>query len=125
MTKYDGPSIGYNRVIGATVDNLVLEINGKHQPLAWTSVEGIYATIAKDDDAILIMAFEVMDGRTPRTIIAAQADTAWAELKAVLHIALPGVVPMDVWEQALADLPMVLPVFRRRSAHRPNPPVAS
>jgi hypothetical protein len=109
----DGLDMPLNRIVGATAMDLRLEINGQSRSVAWTSVESIYASIAVRDDNIPIMAFEIQDGRTRRSLIVGQVDAVWAELKAVLHIGLPEAVPVDVWERALADMPMVLAIFLR------------
>lgn len=116
MNKCNDPSAPPNRIVGATAENLIVEINGERRPLAWTSVESVYATIAIRDDNMPIMAFEIIEGKTPRSILVGQVDIVWAELKAVLHIGLPEAVPVEIWERALSDLPMVLPVFRRDRA---------
>lgn len=115
MSKRDDPSPAVNRIIGATAENLIVEIDGECRPVAWTMVESVYATIATRNDSIPVMAFEIKEGRTPRSLLVAQIDAVWAELKAVLHVGLPEAVPVEVWEQALIDLPMVLPVFRRNN----------
>lgn len=102
-----------NRIVGATVENLIVEINSKRRELAWASVESVYASVATRNDNMPIMAFEIRDGRTHRSMLVGQVDAVWAELKAVLHVGLPDAIPMEIWERALIDLPMVLPVFRR------------
>lgn len=113
MNEHDDPSPFVNRIIGATAEHLIIEVDGNHRPLAWTTVESVYATIATQGDSMLIMAFEIREGRTPRSLIVAQIDAVWVELQAALHIGLPEALPIEMWEQALVDMPMVLPVFRR------------
>ena len=102
-----------NRIVRATTEALVVEIDGERRPLPWTMVDNVYATVVADDDDIVVMAFEVRDRDGPRCMLVGQSDAVWAELKAVLHIGLPGTLPIELWEQALIDLPMVMPVFHR------------
>ncbi|WP_371424545.1 hypothetical protein [Tardiphaga sp.] len=113
MSECDDLSVSVNRIVGATAEQLIVEINGERRPLAWTLVKTVHATIAVRDENMPIMAFEINEGRTRRSLLVGQVDGAWAELKAALHIGLPGAIPVEVWEQALIDLPVVLPVFRR------------
>lgn len=113
MSNCDDPSVSVNRIVGATVENLIVEVNGERRPLAWTLVETVHATIAVRDENMPVMAFGINEGQTQRSLLVGQADGAWAELKAPLHIGLPGAIPVEAWEQALVDLPVVLPVFRR------------
>lgn len=116
VNKFDDPGMPPNRIVGATAECLIVDIDGKHRPLAWALVESVYATIAIRDDNMPIMAFEIKEGQAPRSMLVGQVDPVWAELKAVLHIGLPEAVPVEVWERALVDLPVVLPVFRRNKA---------
>lgn len=116
MTKYDNADLPPNRIVGATAECLIVEIDGKHRSVPWAAVNSVYASIAIRDDDMPILAFEIKEGRAVRSMLVAQVDPVWAELKAVLHIGLPEALPVEVWERALVDLPMVLPVFRRRES---------
>lgn len=116
MSESNEQAMPLNRIVKATAENLILEINGKRRSFAWASVESVYASIAVRDDNMPILAIEIRDGRARRSLLVGQVDTVWGELKAALHIGLPEAIPMEVWEDALADLSMVLPVFHRNWA---------
>lgn len=74
MTKCDNPDLPPNKIVGATAECLVVEIDSKRRSAPWAAVKSVYASIAKRDDDMPIMAFEINEGQAVRSLLVGQVD---------------------------------------------------
>lgn len=106
-----------NTITGATERGLVLEIEGREEAVPWSMVTGISAGRAKltrnSDRWILVLAVEVTLNGTERVFIVGETEPAWLLLTAVMHIALPEILPFEIWGAELVAATAPIELYQR------------
>ncbi len=98
-------------VTAVSRQGLDLEVDGSARFVVWSAIGSVIAGMiggATGEMFVLAIEFEV-----ERMVIVTESERSWAELTAILHIALPEIEPFSAWGERLAIAPDVLTLYER------------